>query len=156
MYQHILIATDGSDLSDKAIEHGLGLAKALAAKVTIVTVTAPFSPYAVGIGMEAGGAELYREQAARLATEYLDRASKAATAAGIDCKVVHVEHPEPHRAIIRAAEQNGCDAILMASHGRRGLSAIVLGSETVKVLTHCGVPVIVYREQTPHAFFAAS
>lgn len=69
----------------------------------------------------------------------------ARQAAGVACETMQVEHEDPYRAIIDAAESKGCDLIVMASHGRRGISAIVLGSETVKVLTHCKIPVLVYR-----------
>jgi nucleotide-binding universal stress UspA family protein len=94
-----------------------------------------------------------------VAAQRLDKVKEAAEAAGVDCEVVHVEHAHPYNAIIDIAKAKGCDLIVMASHGRRGVSAIVLGSETVKVLTHSTIPVLVYR--AAHAglsspYFAAS
>jgi len=75
----------------------------------------------------------------------MKQVSDAAAAAGVSCAVIHVEHEHPYRAIIDAAKKNGCDLVAMASHGRHGLSAVVLGSVTVKVLTHSNIPVLVYR-----------
>ena len=91
-----------------------------------------------------------------LASKHLDVAKDAASASGVVCDQVCIEHEEPYKAIIDTAERNKCDVIVMGSHGRRGVSAIVLGSETVKVLTHSTIPVIVVRRQSPAAFFAAS
>ena len=151
MYKHILIATDGSDLSEEAIEHGVALAKALSAKVTAVAVLEP--PHISGF---EPGVTAYKEYVTTLAAKYLRVAKDAATASGVTCDVVQIEHEQPYQAIIDTAEKRGCDVIVMASHGRRGVSAIVLGSETVKVLTHSAVPVVVVRGQRPGAFFAAS
>jgi nucleotide-binding universal stress UspA family protein len=150
VYKHILIATDGSDLSEQAVEHGIALAKALGARATALTVSEPFYPSAFGPEI----LEQYKKHVAALATKYLGVAKDAAAAAGVVCDLMRVEHEQPYKAIIDTAEKKGCDAIVMASHGRRGVSAIVLGSETVKVLTHGTIPVIVIRGQSP--FFAAS
>ena len=152
MYKHILIATDGSDLSEQAIEHGIALAKSVGASVTAVTVTEPFYPSAFDQKM----VEQYKDHVASLATKHLDVAKEAAEAAGVVYELLRIEHGQPYKAIIDTAESKKCDAIVMASHGRGGLSSIVLGSETVKVLTHSAIPVIVVRAQTPGAFFAAS
>jgi len=152
MYKHILIPTDGSDLSNKAIEHGLELAKALGAKITALTVSEPFYVSA----FEPSMAEQYKKHVAALATKHLDVAKYAASASNVACEAVRVEHERPYQAIIDTAKERGCDAIVMASHGRRGVSAIVLGSETVKVLTHSTVPVIVVRGQNASKYFAAS
>jgi nucleotide-binding universal stress UspA family protein len=89
--------------------------------------------------------ERYEKHAAYVAAKDLSVAKEAANAAGINCDTLRVEHEQPYRAIIDAAAQNVCDLIVMASHGRRGISAVVLGSETVKVLTHSTVPVLVVR-----------
>ena len=145
MYSHILIATDGSELSNKAIRHGIALTKAVGAKVTAITVTTPFHVFAIDPDMIADREESYRAQTGALATTYLTQVKDAAAAVGVTCAVIHAEHEHPYRAIIDAANKNGCDLIVMASHGRRGLSAVVLGSETVKVLTHCSIPLLVYR-----------
>ena len=87
----------------------------------------------------------YEKRIAALTGKYLKAAKDAATAAGVPCDVVHVEHEHPYETVIDTARKRGCDAIVMASHGRRGVSAIVLGSETVKVLTHSTIPVVVVR-----------
>jgi nucleotide-binding universal stress UspA family protein len=149
MYKHILIPTDGSELSRKAIEHGVALAKAVNAKVTAVTVTAPFHVFAIQPSMVTHTPEQYEKYAADLAAKDLSVAKEAAKAAGISCDTVCVEHEDPYRAIVDTARQKACDLIVMASHGRRGISAIVLGSETVKVLTHSAVPVLVVRAGQP-------
>ena len=91
---------------------------------------------------------------AAVAARYLDVAKAVALAAGVSCETMHIEHDQPYRAIIETAARQSCDLIVMASHGRRGISAIVLGSETVKVLTHSAIPVLVFR--APHqALFQA-
>ena len=143
MYQHILIPTDGSELSGKAVGHGVGLAKALGARVTAMTVSAPYLFAPPSMVMDTPNE--YRTRVAMLTAKYLDAAKDAATKAGVSCDVVHVEHEHPYAAIIDTARARTCDAIVMASHGRRGISAIVLGSETVKVLTHSTTPVVVVR-----------
>jgi nucleotide-binding universal stress UspA family protein len=145
MYKHILIPTDGSELSKMALEEGVALAKTLGARVTAVTVTTPFHVITVNPGMLTDTPERYKEHVMALASQYLDVAKNIAAAAGVACDVVHVEHEHPYKAIIDTARDRGCDAIQMASHGRRGISAILLGSETLKVLTHSTIPVIVCR-----------
>ena len=145
MYKHILIPTDGSELSKKAVDHAIGLAKALNAKVTAVTVSEPFHVFAVEPSMVTDTPDEYKKHIAALAAKYLKAARDAATAAGVPCDGVHVENEHPYEAIIDTARKGGCDAIVMASHGRRGVSAVVLGSETVKVLTHSNIPVVVVR-----------
>jgi nucleotide-binding universal stress UspA family protein len=156
MYKHILIPTDGSELSSVAIEHGVALAKAIDAKVTALTVSTPFHTFAVDPGMITDTPDQYKKRTAELAAKYLAVARDAAAALDVPCDVLQVEHDHPHEAIINTAKKLGCDAVVMASHGRRGVSAIVLGSETVKVLTHSLIPVVVVRGQRPGAFFAAS
>ena len=145
MYKHILIPSDGSELSKKAVDHGIRLAKALNAKVTAVSVSEPFHIFAVEPGMVTDTPDEYKKRVAALAAKYLKAAKDAATAAGVACDVVQVEHEHPYETIIDTARKRGCDAIVMASHGRRGVSAVVLGSETVKVLTHSNIPVVIVR-----------
>lgn len=152
MYKHILIPTDGSDLSRQAIEHGIALAKAVGAKVTVLTVTEPFYVSA----FESSMVEHYKKHVAALATKHLDAAKAAADASNVSCEMARLEHEQPYRAIIDAADARGCDVIVMASHGRRGISAIVLGSETMKVLTHSPIPVVVVRQPRRSDYFAAS
>jgi len=152
MYKHILIPTDGSDLSEKAIEHGIALAKALGARVTTLTVSDPFYVSA----FDAHMVEQYKKHVAALAAKHLDVARNAASASGVACELLRVEHACPYQAIVDTAKGRKCDVIVMASHGRQGVSAIVLGSETVKVLTHSTIPVIVVRSQNASDYFAAS
>jgi nucleotide-binding universal stress UspA family protein len=127
VYKHILIATDGSSLSEQAVEHGIALAKALGARATALTVSEPLYPSA----FELKVADAYKKHVAALATKYLDVAKDAAAASGVICDLVRAEHDQPYEAIIDTSKKQKCDAIVMASHGRRGVSAIVLGSETV-------------------------
>ncbi len=152
MYKHILIPTDGSDLSQEAIEHGIALAKAVGARVTALTVTEPFYVSA----FEPSMVEQYKKHVAALATKHLGTAKNSASASNVPCELVRLEHEHPYQAIIDAAQARGCDLIVMASHGRKGISAIVLGSETVKVLTHSPIPVVVVRGQKRSDYFAAS
>jgi nucleotide-binding universal stress UspA family protein len=145
MYKHILLPTDGSELSSKAMRYGIALAKAVGAKVTGITITTPFHIFAIDPAAVTDTAETYKKRMEGLAAKYLKDVKDAAAAAGLACAIIHVEHEHPYRAIIDAANANACDLIAMASHGRRGISAVVLGSETVKVLTHGSIPVLVYR-----------
>ena len=145
MYKNILIATDGSDLATKAVEQGVLFAKKIGAKITAVTVTEPFHLLSVAPSqLEYTPAE-YKKHAAAHAEKLLGAVSAAAKSAGVDCETLHVEHEHVYQAIIDAAAARRCDLIVMASHGRRGVSAVVLGSETVKVLTHSKIPVLVHR-----------
>jgi nucleotide-binding universal stress UspA family protein len=148
MHRHILIPTDGSDLSRNAIGYGMALAKSANAKVTVLTVTTPFHTFALESAMVTDTPEQYKRRMAALAAKYLDEAKEAASAAGVSCETLHLDHDQPYTAIIETAARKSCDLIVMASHGRRGISAIVLGSETVKVLTHSTIPVLVVR--APH------
>ena len=144
LFKHILIPTDGSELSLKAVQHGLALAKAMNARVTEMTVQPPLTDFVVeGVTITVGPAE--REEVAEQFSHRLDAAREEAKAQAIDMATIQVEDREPWRAIINVAKEKGADLIVMASHGRRGVSALVLGSETQKLLTHSSVPVLVYR-----------
>jgi len=138
MYTHILIPTDGSELAGTAVEHGVGLAKRIGAKVTVLTVLPPDM-----ITTDREMTEIRKARMQKHAEEILG--AVAMQTAGVACETIQVEHEHPYQAIIDTADSKGCDLIVMASHGRRGISAIVLGSETVKVLTRCKIPVLVYR-----------
>lgn len=154
MHRHILIPTDGSELSQNAIHYGMALAKSVNAKVTVLTVSMPFHTFAIEPDMITDTPEHYGQRMATLAARYLGVANDAAAAAGVRCETMHIERDQPYLAIIETAAQKSCDLIVMASHGRRGIAAIVLGSETVKVLTHSTIPVLVVRP--PHqGVFAA-
>jgi len=145
MFQNIMIPTDGSDLAAKAVEQGVLFAKEIGAKITAVTVTEPFHFLSVSPDQLEHTPIEYKKHAESHANKVLGDVSAAAKSAGVACDVLHVEHELVYRAIIEAAEARKCDLIVMASHGRRGVSAVVLGSETVKVLTHSKIPVLVYR-----------
>ena len=138
MYTHILIPTDGSALAGKAVQHGVALAKRIGAKVTMLTVLPPAM-----ITDDREMTEIRKARMQKRAEEVLG--AVAVQTAGVACETIQVEHEDPYQAIIDTADSKGWDLIVMASHGRRGISAIVLGSETIKVLTHCKIPVLVYR-----------
>lgn len=146
MYKHILIPTDGSDLSWMAVRAGVALAKALGARVTAITVSAPFRTVTIDPAMVASTPERYQKDAEAAAERYLATAMDAAKSAGVACEAVHVVGDRPYQAIMDTAQAKGCDLIFMASHGRSGISAVLLGSETMKVLTHSKIPVLVYRQ----------
>jgi nucleotide-binding universal stress UspA family protein len=163
MYRHILIPTDGSELSEMAVQHGVALAKSINAKVTGLTVSTPFHPFtlgphpfAVGPLMPLDTGEEYQECMEAVCASYLSAVKNAATAAGVTCDTVHAEHDQPYLAIIDTAARKLCDLIVMASHGRRRASAIVLGSEAFKVLTHSSIPVLIYRAPRAAELFAAT
>jgi nucleotide-binding universal stress UspA family protein len=145
MYKHILIPTDGSELATKAVTHGIALAKAIRARITAVTVTMPFHFFATDPEIVTDTPESYAKHAKERANRILNAVTQAARAVDVAYNAVHIEHEHPYQAIIGTAKSSNCDLIVMASHGRHGVSAIVLGSETVKVLTHSKVPVLVYR-----------
>lgn len=146
MYKRILIPTDGSELSLAAIEQGLAFAKSIGASVHFFTVSAPIGVYGVGGEPLVGGYDDYTKAAREEGKRRLAVAAERAQAAGVPCTSAMVESDHAWEAIINAANEAGCDLIAMASHGRRGLSGLVLGSETLKVLTHSTIPVLVYRQ----------
>jgi nucleotide-binding universal stress UspA family protein len=147
MFKHILIPTDGSELAGKAIEAGLQLAKALGAKVT--AYHAIEVPDVQGVGDEAFIATAsIKEFVTRLqqrGESYLAPVREAAEVAGVACDTLVTQPATPHQGIIDAANDRGCDAILMASHGRGDFASLLLGSVTHKVLAHSKIPVIVFR-----------
>ena len=145
MYKHIMIPTDGSELSENAILKGVALAKSMNAKVTGITISATFRAIAVEPMMVTDTPGQYKKDCEALAAKYLAVIEKAAKTAGVQYEGTHVFHAQPYEAIIGTAASKGCDLIVMASHGRRGMKALVLGSETTKVLTHSKIPVLVYR-----------
>jgi len=145
MYKNILIATDGSERSAKAVLHGIALAKQLGSRITVLTVTLPFHIFTLDPQVIEDTPFQYKENAEKFAAKTLAVVANEAKAAGVACDTVHVEHEHPYKAIIDTAASRDCDLITMASHGRRGISGVVLGSETVKVLTHCKIPVLVHR-----------
>ena len=145
MFQHLLIPTDGSDLSQKAVLYGVEFAKQVGARVTALTLTEPYHVASMDAVLVSVGEDEYEEESRRVSDQALAQAKAAADAAGVPCETIREVHDQPYRAIIDTAHARNCDLIVMASHGRRGMSALLLGSETVKVLTHSTIPVLVYR-----------
>jgi len=145
MYHHILIPTDGSPLSTVAVEHSMDFARDANAKVTVLTVVSPFHVFSANAAELTDTRTDYERRARMQAAEILTDAQLKAKARGVPCEVEQVENDSPYDVIIRTADKRGCDLIAMASHGRRGVAAIVLGSETLRVLTHSKIPVLVYR-----------
>ncbi|HTJ56484.1 MAG TPA: universal stress protein [Devosiaceae bacterium] len=149
MYSTILIATDGSELSNKGLEQGLALAKALGARVTLLNASEPFAP----MGVDATGftitdyalVEEREKSVADAGAAVLREAEREAAVAGVPAKGVYVANKLPADAILDYATQNDIDLIVMASHGRRGIERVLLGSQTNEVLTRSTVPVLVIR-----------
>ena len=146
MYKHVLLPTDGSALSAVAVENGLQFAKAIGAKVTgfyVVLERQPesfedYSPVDVKTSNLA-------DVGAQEARQYLAAIESKAKAAGVPCETMSLKHVSPHQAIIQAARLRGCDLIIMASHGKKGITGELIGSETSRVITNCKIPVLVYR-----------
>jgi nucleotide-binding universal stress UspA family protein len=148
MYKHILIATDGSELANKALAHGLALAKEVKASVTLVTVTPPWSAFDMAHKAREGNRDPLRqfeEIAAASAKTILDAAGQKAKNASVACQLVHVPDQHPAEGIIATAAKNGCDLIVMASHGRRAVGRLLLGSQAAEVLAHSKVPALIVR-----------
>ena len=149
MYQHLLLPTDGSELSERAARDGVRFAKSLGAQLTVLHVTPLFYPSelpAPARGREyAARAREYEESSKENAARALGPIERMAREAGVVCSAVHRVTDSPWEVIINVAAERGCDLIFMASHGRRGVSALLIGSETNKVLTHTKIPVIVWR-----------
>jgi len=147
MYKNLLVATDGSKLSDKALTHAIALAQGVGAKVTVFYAAPdyPLPAYADGVVYEPVSRKEYAKLAAEDAKKILDAAMAKSVAAGVETASAYTIAAAPWEAILAAARKHKADAIVMASHGRRGISAMLLGSETQKVLTHTKLPVIVVR-----------
>ena len=145
MFKHILIPTDGSELSNLAIANGVTFAKEMNANITGLTVTPPFHNFSVEAMQVSSSVDDYDTHANQLAERNLRVLSDAASKAGVSCEVIHRVNEHPYEEIVTTAQDFGCDVIFQASHGRRGIKALVLGSETNKVLTHTKIPVLVFR-----------
>lgn len=148
MYKHILIATDGSELAMKGVEHGLALAEKLGARVTVLTVTHPLPAYAARAAI-AGGVHdpviRYDQQVDESMKKQFEAVEQRASAHGVAVDLVHEIDDFPAEAIVRAAKLRDCDLIVMSSHGRRGAARLLLGSQTAEVLTQTTIPVLVVR-----------
>ncbi|ASC63586.1 universal stress protein [Achromobacter denitrificans] len=145
MYKHILIPVDGSALAAAGLEQGLGLARALGASVTVLTVYSPFQTISMETVQLEGVRTEYERHARDLAQSYLSDAAKRAEAAGVPCTTEMRESSNPYQAIVDLAMTQGCDLIAMSSRGHGAVAAVLLGSQTQKVLAHSTLPVLVYR-----------
>ncbi len=147
MYKHIMIPTDGSELCDKAIDAGVDFAREVRARVTGFTAVPEYQVPSEADLMVKHFVSLdqYERDAKRQAERTLQKIADRARAAGVEYNADYAQCDRPHEAIIRAALKHGCDLIFMASHGRRGISALIHGSQTQAVLTHSTIPTLVYR-----------
>jgi nucleotide-binding universal stress UspA family protein len=147
MFKNILIPTDGSALSKKAVVQGVKFAQETGAKVTGFFAAPPYRPvvYEDFVPANYMTRKAHEEAMAKLAAKYLGPIEKACKEAAVPYQGMHIASEYPADAIIEAAKEKKCDLVFMASHGRRGLAAVLLGSETAKVLTHSKIPVLVYR-----------
>jgi len=144
MYQQILAPTDGSEMSGRAVEAAARLASLAGARLAVLSVKEPF-PYSAISEMQPVPPQEFYDAQERLASSRVASALDVARAHGVQATGASVEALHPWEAILEQAKAKGCDLIVMASHGRRGLGALLLGSETQKVLTHSAVPVLVIR-----------
>jgi nucleotide-binding universal stress UspA family protein len=145
MYKHLLIATDGSELAQKAVDQGLALAKALDARATAITATHPWTAVPSAEGAMDFPVDDYEKAAAADASKILSIVNDAAKKAGVTCATLHVKDRSPAEGIIETAKSCGCDLIVMASHGRRGLRRFIMGSQANEVVTHSTIPVLICR-----------
>ncbi len=148
MFKNILVPVDGSELSDAAVTRACSFAREASARLTFYYAKPGYFPASIAGEALFNDVENYNTYLAAMekqAESILRKAAKVAVDAGVPADTVSEEYDTPHEGIIAAAEGRGCDLIFMASHGRRGVGALLLGSETNKVLTHCKIPVLVYR-----------
>ncbi len=147
MFKHILVPTDGSPLSDTAVTHSIAFARETGARLTFFYSQPdfPMPIYGEGALIDPTTPEQFAQSAEQEARRILDRAKAEAEAANVVADTDTQVSETPYEAIIAAADRHGCDLIFMASHGRRGIAGLILGSETQRVLTHSKTPVLVYR-----------
>ena len=145
MYKCILLPTDGTEFCERALRHGIALAKLVQATVVGVTVTQPLHSALPRSLIPKNLAGVIHGETVKAADEKLAVVERLAREAGVQVETVRLSNDHPWEAIVQAAKDKRCDLIVMASHGRRGVSAVVLGSETQKVLTHSSIPVLVVR-----------
>jgi nucleotide-binding universal stress UspA family protein len=145
MYKNITIATDGSKIADNAVGHAVALAKNLGATLTAVTVTEPYEAVAFTGTMTVVNPSEYNKQCEEHAEGVLSKACEKAKAASVPCDPVHLHNRLPYVGIIEAAENSNADLIVVGSHGRTGLEGFLLGSQSVKLLTHTKIPTLVVR-----------
>ena len=149
MYSKILIATDGSPLAGKAVFHGIALAKAVGSRVAIVSVTEMWSALEIsrkaGLGEGKEAIAVFERIAAEHASRHLAAAGESAGKAGVEFETHHIADQRPSDGILQVAREAGCDLIVMATHGRRGIDRVLLGSQTNEVVTRSQIPVLVLR-----------
>jgi nucleotide-binding universal stress UspA family protein len=147
MFKHILIPIDGSTLSLRAAKNAIRLAKDQGARISAFYAAPEYHPNIAGDYLPANFVSLavFQGQIKKTAEKYLAQIKKLATVGGVACSGSYASSDSPSAAIIKAAKERKCDLIFMASHGRRGIAGLLIGSETHKVLTHCKLPVLVYR-----------
>lgn len=147
MFKHLLVPTDGTEFSTLAVQRAVTFASEAGARITFFYAKPDYTVvfYGEGVLVDPNTPQSFAEHANQRAADILDACRALADAAGVSCDTKSETSELPYQAIIDCAEQSACDLIFMASHGRRGLSALLLGSETQKVLTHTEIPVLVYR-----------
>ena len=145
MYKRILLPTDGSEASRRAIQAGVDFARSVGAEVVGMTATEPFHTLSTDAEMLEQTPLAYEAASRARGQRLLDEIAAAARDAGVPCRTVQSVADDPYEAIIAAAREHGCDLVVMASHGRRGIKGMLLGSETQKVLVHSAIPVLVHR-----------
>lgn len=145
MYKRILLPTDGSETSQRAVQAGVDFARETGAELVALTATPAFHAITADIEMLEQTRQQYEDSSRQVAQRRLDEIATLARDAGVPCSTAHVVSDDPHDTIIATARERMCDLIIMASHGRRGLKGLLLGSETQKVLVHSAIPVLVHR-----------
>ena len=146
MYKHFLVPTDGSALSNAAVKRAMEFARGLGAKVTVLTVVEPFKVLSINAEQLENTRAEFDRHADLVADKVLRDAEEVAATAGTTCSTLRVKSGDPAKAIVEVAASNDCDLIAMASHGREGFKAFMIGSVTMKVLANSKLPVLVYRE----------
>lgn len=147
MFKHLLVPTDGSPLSQAAVIRAISFAREAGARITFFCAEQPFPSFYYGFDaiFDAHAPARFHEYVDQITDDILDAAVKLAREAGVECDKVALTCDEPYEGIIKAADENSCDLILMASHGRRGVSGLLIAGETRKVLTYSKIPVLVHR-----------
>ncbi|WP_331376696.1 universal stress protein [Sinorhizobium chiapasense] len=147
MFRNVLIPTDGSPLATLAVDAAIAFAKEAGAKITVLTVTEPFHLFSIDAEQLGSTKEEYEALSRQHAGEILAAAAAKSERAGVSCETDQARSHEVYRAIIKKADDIGADLIVMASHGRGGVGALILGSVAAKVLTHSTIPVLIYRKK---------
>lgn len=146
MFKNILIATDGSEIAGRAVDHAVALAKSVNAKLTAVTVSEPFEAVAFTDTLGVINPSDYKKKCDEHAEKILDDVINRSLKAGVACEPVHKDSHWPYAGIIEAAEKSNADLIVIGSHGRRGLEGLLIGSQAAKLLTHTKIPTLVVRQ----------